>query len=150
MPEQKSPPSGAMRVSAIRFADLWQVLEIEAAAVGVSVSQYVREAALMRAAAAATARGEDPFQLLAGPALDAASAPAARPRAADPAPLHEAGPEVAAPRAPRATSRDWRGRSEAARDAAQAALDDARAITAETQQARRHSRRTRARGQQRD
>jgi len=101
VPEQKSPPSGAMRVSAIRFGtDLWQVLEIEAAAVGVSVSQYVREAALMRAAAAATARGEDPFQLLAGPALDAASAPPARPRAADPAPLHEAGPEVAAPRAP--------------------------------------------------
>jgi hypothetical protein len=55
-----------MRVSAIRFGDdLWQVLEQEAARVGVSVAQYVREASLARVAAAAAARGEDVFELLA-------------------------------------------------------------------------------------
>lgn len=54
-----------MRVSAIRFgADLWQLLEQEAARVGVSVAQYVREASLARASAAAAARGEDIYELL--------------------------------------------------------------------------------------
>jgi hypothetical protein len=54
-----------MRVTAIRIGgDLWQVLEAEAAMVGVSVSQYIREAALARAAAAAAARGEDVLELL--------------------------------------------------------------------------------------
>jgi hypothetical protein len=55
-----------MRVTAIRMGhDLWGLLEAEAAQLGVSVSQYVREAALARAAAAAAARGEDPYELLA-------------------------------------------------------------------------------------
>jgi len=65
-----------MRVSAIRFGtDLWHLLEREAAGVGVSVSQYVREAALMRVTAAGTARGEDLFQLLAEAGPNAAPAP---------------------------------------------------------------------------
>jgi hypothetical protein len=56
-----------MKVTTVRFgADLWALLEDEAARVGVSVSQYIREAALARAAAAATARGDEPFELLAG------------------------------------------------------------------------------------
>ena len=140
-----------MRVSAIRFGtDLWQILESEAARVGVSVSQYVREAALMRAAAAATARGEDLFQVLAEAGANAVPGPAARPRAAAAAPLHTASTEVAATRALRATSHDWIDRSQAAMDAAHAAFDDALAVTAETRQTRRHSRKTRVGGQQRD
>jgi hypothetical protein len=56
-----------MKVTTVRFgADLWGLLETEAAHAGVSASQYIREAALARAAAAAAARGEGPFELLAG------------------------------------------------------------------------------------
>ena len=61
-----------MRVSAIRFgSDLWRLLEDEAARVGVSVVQYVREASLAGAAAAVVARGEDPLELLSVAALGA-------------------------------------------------------------------------------
>jgi len=140
-----------MRVSAIRFGtDLWQILETEAARVGVSASQYVREAALMRAAAAAAARGEDLFQLLAEAGANAVPGLTARSGAAAAAPLHTASPEVAATRVLRSASRDWMDRSQAAMDAAHAAFDDALAVTAETQQTRRHSRKTRAGGQPRD
>ena len=56
-----------MKVTTVRFgADLWRLLETEAQCVGTSVSQYIREAALARAAAAAAARGHGPFELLAG------------------------------------------------------------------------------------
>ncbi len=56
-----------MKVTTVRFgADLWRLLEAEAADAGTSVSQYIREAALARAAAAAAARGHGPFELLAG------------------------------------------------------------------------------------
>lgn len=56
-----------MKVTTVRFGtDLWRLLEAEAAKAGVSTSQYIREAALARAAAAAAARGEGPFELLAG------------------------------------------------------------------------------------
>jgi len=56
-----------MKITTVRFgADLWRVLEAEAAYAGISVSQYIREAALARAAAAAAARGDGPFELLAG------------------------------------------------------------------------------------
>jgi hypothetical protein len=55
-----------MKVTTLRFGrDLWTLLESEAQLVGTSVSQYVREAALSRAAAAAGARGESPFEALA-------------------------------------------------------------------------------------
>lgn len=55
-----------MKVTTIRFGrDLWALLEQEAELAGVSVSQYIREAALMRATAAAVARGKEPFELLA-------------------------------------------------------------------------------------
>ena len=70
--QAKTPAKVAMRVSAVRFgADLWRLLEEEAELVGVSVAQYVREAALARASAAAAARGEDPLKLLAGAARNA-------------------------------------------------------------------------------
>jgi hypothetical protein len=57
----------AMKVTTVRFGtDLWRLLETEAEWAGTSVSQYIREAALARAAAAAAARGQGPFELLAG------------------------------------------------------------------------------------
>jgi hypothetical protein len=64
-----------MRVTTIRFGeDLWRLLEEQAALSGVSTSQYIREAALARAAAAAAVRGEDPLALLAGPPESPATA----------------------------------------------------------------------------
>jgi hypothetical protein len=57
--------SRAMKVTTVRFGvDLWGLLDREAAHAGVSVSQYIREAALARAAAAAAGRGEEPLELL--------------------------------------------------------------------------------------
>jgi hypothetical protein len=54
-----------MKVTTLRFGpDLWELLEREAGSLGISVSQYVREAALARAASAAGARGQPPFALL--------------------------------------------------------------------------------------
>ena len=56
-----------MKVTTVRFGtDLWRLLETEAEFAGVSVSQYIREAALARAAAAGAARGNGPFELLEG------------------------------------------------------------------------------------
>jgi hypothetical protein len=56
-----------MKMTTVRFgSDLWGLLESEAERVGVSVSQYLREAALARATAAAAARGDAAFELLAG------------------------------------------------------------------------------------
>ena len=47
-PRQTVPKPG-MRATTVRFgADLWRELEAEAARVGVSVAQYVRDAALIR------------------------------------------------------------------------------------------------------
>jgi hypothetical protein len=60
-------PPVAMKVTTVRFgSDLLALLEREAELTGISVSQYVREAALARASAAAAARGESPFELLGG------------------------------------------------------------------------------------
>ena len=71
-----------MKATSVRFgSDLWEFLRYEAEHSGVSVSQYIREAALARAAAAASARGEDPFLLLSGTARTserAARSPAER------------------------------------------------------------------------
>lgn len=56
-----------MKVTTLRFgADLWRLVETEAQHAGVSASQYVREAALARAAAGAAARGQGPYGLLSG------------------------------------------------------------------------------------
>jgi hypothetical protein len=58
-----------MKVTTVRFGrDLWRLLESEANLVGTSVSQYIREAALARAAAAASLRGDSPFEALASAA----------------------------------------------------------------------------------
>ena len=62
-----------MKVTTVRFGrDLWTLLEREAEQAGVSVSQYVREAALARAAASAGTRGEIPFDALASSAREVA------------------------------------------------------------------------------
>lgn len=51
-----------MKVTTVRFSeDLWDAVAREAALSGLSASQFIREAALARAAAAAGARGELPF-----------------------------------------------------------------------------------------
>jgi predicted Zn-dependent protease len=51
-----------MKVTTVRFSDdLWAAITAEAEMAGVSASQFIREAALARAAAAAGARGELPF-----------------------------------------------------------------------------------------
>jgi hypothetical protein len=55
-----------MRVTTVRFGeDLWKLLHSESQRAGVSVSQYIREAALARAAFAAGSRAEAPQELLA-------------------------------------------------------------------------------------
>jgi hypothetical protein len=54
-----------MKVTTIRFGeDLWEAVSAEARNAGVSTSQFIREAALARAASAAGARGEAFFQPL--------------------------------------------------------------------------------------
>jgi hypothetical protein len=51
-----------MKVTTVRFSeDLWAAVAAEAALSGVSASQFIREAALARAATAAGARGEALF-----------------------------------------------------------------------------------------
>jgi hypothetical protein len=64
-----------MHQTTVRFGpDLWEALEDECAHLGVSVAQFLREAALTRLVYAAGRRGDDEFEL----ALDlvAAKAPA--------------------------------------------------------------------------
>jgi hypothetical protein len=62
-----------MHQTTLRFgADLWQTLEHEAAMAGVSVAQYVRDAALMRVTYDAARRG-DPRLETALAALDEAN-----------------------------------------------------------------------------
>ena len=53
-----------MHQTTVRFgADLWQALEEECERLGVSVAQYLREAALTRLVYAAGKRGDDDFEL---------------------------------------------------------------------------------------
>ena len=55
-----------MKTTTVRFGDdLWALLENEAATTGTSVSQYIREAALSRAAFWAGTRADAPADLLA-------------------------------------------------------------------------------------
>lgn len=57
-----------MKVTTVRFGeDLWATISAEAERAGVSASQFIREAALARAAAAAGARGLSPFEMTADP-----------------------------------------------------------------------------------
>jgi mobilization protein NikA len=65
----------AMKVTTVRFSeDLWEAIAAEAERAGVSASQFIREAALARAAGAAGARGEFLFEAF-GPAMHEAVRP---------------------------------------------------------------------------
>jgi hypothetical protein len=66
-----------MRTTTLRIGDeLWAMLEAEAERDGVSVSQYVREAALARVAAASGSRSEIPFEQITRSAREVASSSA--------------------------------------------------------------------------
>jgi hypothetical protein len=116
-----------MKVTTVRFGvDLWEFLDREAALVGVSVSQYIREAALTRAAASAAARGEDALDLLGRMRVEGDSrlvnAPHEDPRGSRP--------------------------SRAVRDAAAAQVSEAKAVRAQSEQASRHAREIAAHSEQ--
>jgi hypothetical protein len=69
-----------MHQTTVRFgSDLWEALEEECTRLGVSVAQYLREAALTRLVYAAGRRGDDEFQA----ALDLVAGSAAPARLAD-------------------------------------------------------------------
>jgi hypothetical protein len=111
-----------MHQTTVRFgADLWGALEEECARLGVSVAQYLREAALARLVYAAGRRGDDDFEL----ALELATGTA---EPADPEPPDEL-ERVAAPArlADLAYERAAREGTEAAALAAQARLTRHRA-----------------------
>jgi hypothetical protein len=107
-----------MHQTTVRFnADLWQQLEREAARIGVSAAQYVRDATFARLAYAAGQRGEPLFGM--GPAFDP------RPSGAD----LDAGDAQAGSRAVWAQARQ-------ARERARTVRSEARAMQAETSQGR--------------
>jgi len=75
----------AMHATTVRFTDdLWELLEGEAARQGVSVAQFVRDAALLRVASVMARRGEegadDTLERLAAGALERRSRPASAAR----------------------------------------------------------------------
>lgn len=107
-----------MKVTTVRFgADLWALLEEEAARIGVSTSQYIRDAALARATAAAALRGEDPIDRLASHAVQ---------RLARPEPPGETTSDPTPP--PLAPQREAAGK-----------VMDAHALSAQSAQALRHA-----------
>jgi hypothetical protein len=69
-----------MHQTTVRFgADLWEALERESERLGVSVAQYVREAALARLVYSAGRRGDDEFDLALEIALAEREEPARTP-----------------------------------------------------------------------
>jgi hypothetical protein len=74
-----------MHQTTVRFgADLWEALEREGDRLGVSVAQYVREAALARLMYAASKRGDEEFDLALEIALGETTEPARTPQPAGP------------------------------------------------------------------
>jgi hypothetical protein len=66
-----------MHQTTVRFgSDLWEALEHECARLGVSVAQYIREAALTRLVYAAGRRGDDEFEAALAVAAGDAATPA--------------------------------------------------------------------------
>lgn len=118
-----------MKATTLRFSDdLWAALSVEAAMAGVSTSQFIREAALARAAAAAGARGEMLFGSFSETVEEV--------RRTSPA---EGGREPAIQEALSMLSRALAG----------SVRSDAEALRAESQQARRTSAARRAQGSKR-
>lgn len=108
-----------MKVTTVRFSeDLWAAVADEAEKAGVSASQFIREAALARAAAAAGARGELLFD-------------------AFPAGIHDALRMDLLPEDRQATIQE--AVNSVSRALAASARSDAQAVRAESQQARRAS-----------
>jgi hypothetical protein len=130
-----------MKVTTVRFGeDLWALLADEAARAGVSVSQYVREAALARAAFSAGARAEVPAALLtawARTALDGETDPDEKRQAADG--LIAALGKV-----------QQRGDSAALPSRSREKADETAALVAEAQQTARHAREVRRKASRRD
>lgn len=74
-----------MHQTTVRFGgDLWKALEREGDRLGVSVAQYVREAALARLMYAASKRGDEEFDLALEIALGETTEPARTPQPAGP------------------------------------------------------------------
>lgn len=120
-----------MKVTTVRFGrDLWELLEAEAELAGVSVSQYIREAALARASAAAGARGQDPVALLAGDSPSASEKPRSE-EAALPASAAQA----------RQTAVEQRSESAATKAEAQQAVRRAHQLANESQRLKTRPRR---------
>jgi hypothetical protein len=122
---------GRMHQTTVRFGpDLWEALDRECALLGVSIAQYVREAALTRLVYAAGRRGDEDFEA----ALDAATGSEPPAGAGDSPgirdPLDEAA-RTAPPSAP-------------ALERARIELADSSALWAEGDQTRRRARELRA------
>jgi hypothetical protein len=110
-----------MKVTTVRFSqDLWETVSHEAAIAGVSASQFVREAALARAAAAAGARGELPFATFS---------------------VARAAVEAASPLAPANAAEIQAALSALARAMASDIRSDSEALRGKSEQTRRQSRR---------
>jgi hypothetical protein len=108
-----------MHQTTVRFgADLWEALERECEALGLSVAQYVREAALARLVYAAGRRGDEVFEAALGAAAERAPAASAT----------DALVEAAAP-----------ARSTAAFERARVEVTDSAALWAQGRQARRRA-----------
>jgi hypothetical protein len=133
-PTSRHKARGAMKVTTVRFGeDLWALLADEAGHAGVSVSQYVREAALARAAFAAGARADLPsdlFRAWARTALDGEADLAERRRVLD-------GLIGALSRARRVDD------SSALRAESQERSEETAALIAESKQTARHAREVR-------
>jgi hypothetical protein len=114
-----------MKATTIRFGpDVWEAIAAEAERAGVSTAQYIRDAALARAAAAAGARGEGLFE---GPATNGHD-----PTRLD---LLPPGPQQEIPDAPAITRANAMTRANSVET-----RNGARALRAESQQARRVAR----------
>jgi len=123
-----------MHQTTVRFgADLWRALEQECARLGVSVAQYVREAALTRIVYAAGRRGDDEFEF----ALELATGTAPGPELPDSEGLESVA--TSAHSAPTAQERAFREGTEAAALAAPGRLARQRARALREQSARRRN-----------
>jgi hypothetical protein len=124
-------PQKGMHQTTVRFgSDLWEALEREGERLGVSVAQYVREAALARLVYAAGRRGDEEFDLALDIALGETSEPARiplpegalRPAAEAPSPMERARVEASESAALWGQARQARRRAQQLREASTARL----------------------------
>jgi hypothetical protein len=124
-------PSKKMHQTTVRFgADLWDALEREGERLGVSVAQYVREAALARLVYSSGKRGDDEFDLALEIAVGETDEPARvpqpegslRPAAQVLSPMERADVEASESSALWAQARQARRQAEQVREVAAARL----------------------------